>query len=237
MSSKLLSPSPGPGTLASNGEVRPEHPPVVPIAQNPEIPTGRLARLVSRFPRGQFVRYLCVGVWNTVFGYLDYALFTFLFSHLLPQKLLYLAVVIASIVSTPINITVAYLGYKFVVFRTKGNYLVEWLRCFAVYGIGMLPGLLILSALTRVLQTFLHNHRTPLVAALQHMQTAAAGHRFLVFFLGHASNSKAAAGYIAGAVVMSFSTISGFVGHRKFSFKPGRTDASIETSEVAGPVA
>ena len=218
-------------------EVHSRHPPVVPIAQNPEIPKRRLARLVARFPRGQFVRYLCVGVWNTVFGYLDYALFVFLFSHLLPQHLLYLAVVIASVVSTPINITMAYFGYKFVVFRTKGNYLMEWLRCFAVYGIGMLPGLLILSALTRVLQTFFHNHRAPLVATLHHMQAAVAGHSFLVFFLGHASNSKAAAGYIAGAVVMSFSTISGFVGHRKFSFKPRPAAASAPAPGVAGPVA
>ena len=218
-------------------EIHPQHPPVVPIAQNPEIPTRRLARLVARFPRGQFVRYLCVGIWNTVFGYLDYALFTFLFSHLLPQRMLYLAVVIASVVSTPINITVAYFGYKFLVFRTKGNYLMEWLRCFAVYGVGMVPGLLILSALTRVLQTFLHNHRAPLVATLHHMQAAAEGHSFLVFFLSHASNSKAAAGYIAGAIVMSFSTISGFVGHRRFSFKPQTNPSPAEVSGVTGPVA
>ncbi len=197
-----------------------EHPPVVPIPQNPQIPTRRLSRLVQLFPKGQFLRYVGVGVWNTFFGYLDYALFVFLFSHLLPQYLLYLAVVIASLVSTPINITMAYFGYKLFVFRTKGNYLIEWLRCFAVYGVGMLPGLLILSALTRFLQTFLHNHRAPLVATLDNMRAAVAGHGALVSFLTHASNSKAAAGYIAGAVVMSFTTLSGFVGHRKFSFKP-----------------
>ena len=34
----------------------------------------------------------------------------------------------------PLGITVAFLCYKHFVFRTKGNYLKEWLRCFAVYG-------------------------------------------------------------------------------------------------------
>ena len=207
-------------------EVHPRHPPVVPIPQNPDIPTRRLSRLVQRFPKRQFVRYVSVGVWNTVFGYCTFAACLFLFSHLLPQRFLYLAVVVASLVCTPLNITMAYFCYKFFVFRTKGNYLMEWLRCFAVYGLGMLPGLLILSALTRLLQTLLHTHRAPLVGMLHQAQGAVAGHGSLVSLLGHASNSKAAAGYIAGALVMGFTTISGFVGHRKFSFKPAKSTAS-----------
>lgn len=210
---------------ASDPELHPRPIPPVPIPQNPDIPKGRLSRIVSRLPKRQFLRYLCVGIWNTIFGYLSFAGFLFLFSHLLPQHLLYLAVIVASVVSTPISITAAYLCYKFFVFRTSGNYLVEWLRCFAVYGVGMLPGLLILSALTRVLQTILHNHRAPLVAALIHAQQLAAHHHHLVVLLGHASNSKAAAGYIAGAITMGFTTISGFVGHRKFSFKPAKSVA------------
>ena len=204
-------------------ELHPVPPPTVPIPQNPGIPTGRLRRIVQKLPKGQFVRYLCVGVWNTIFGYASFAASLFLFSHLLPQRFLYLAVVVASVVSTPINITVAYFCYKLFVFRTTGNYLVEWLRCFAVYGVGMLPGLLVLSALTRVLQTILHNHRAPLVATLVHTQQLAANHHHLVALLQHASNSKAAAGYIAGAVTMGFTTLSGFVGHRKFSFKPAKS--------------
>lgn len=206
-------------------EIHPKHPPVVPIPQNPDIPTRRLARIVRLFPRGQFIRYISVGIWNTIFGYISYALFLFLFSHLLPQRFLYLAVVVASLVSTPINITMAYFCYKFIVFRTTGNYLLEWLRCFAVYGVGMLPGLLILSALTRLLQTLFHNHRAPLVAALHQAQAGVASHASLVAILHDASNSKAAAGYIAGAMVMGFTTVSGFVGHRKFSFKPAKAAA------------
>ena len=208
---------------ADGPEVQPHVLPVVPIPQNPDIPTGRLARLVRRFPKRQFFRYIAVGVWNTVWGYCTFAGFLHLFSHLLAQRFLYLAVVIASLVSTPINITMAYLCYKFFVFRTVGNYLMEWLRCFAVYGLGMLPGLLILSALTRLLQTEFHLHRAPLVALLDRAQTAAAEHGALVSLLHHASDSRAAAGYVAGALVTGFTTFSSFVGHRKFSFRPKPT--------------
>ncbi len=211
--------------LATEPDIHPRPLPVVPIPQNPDIPTGRLRRIVGKLPHDQFIRYLCVGICNTIFGYLSFAGFLFLFSHLLPQRLLYLAVVVASLVSTPINITFAYFGYKFFVFRTQGNYLMEWLRCFAVYGVGMLPGLLILSALTRVLQTALHNHRAPLLATLAHAQQLAGNHHHLAAILHTASNSKAAAGYIAGALTMGFTTISGFVGHRRFSFKPAKSTA------------
>ncbi len=210
---------------AAEHEIHPHHPPIVPIPQNPSIPTRRLARLVNRLPKGQFIRYLCVGVFNTVFGYISFAAFLFLFSHLLPQRFLYLAVVIASLVSTPINITVAYFGYKFFVFRTSGNYLVEWLRCFTVYGLGMLPGLLILSALTS------SSKPCSTITALRSWppsvtcSSSAQHHGALVSILQHASNSKAAAGYIAGAVTMAFTTVSGFVGHRKFSFKPAKSAA------------
>ena len=40
---------------------------------------------------------------------------------------------LANLIAFPINITVAFLGYKLFVFKTKGNYLREWLRCIAVY--------------------------------------------------------------------------------------------------------
>ena len=226
--SDLHSASAAPAPAAEGArELHPEPLPVVPIPQNPQIPTGRLRRLLRRLPKRQFIRYLAVGVFNTVWGYCSFAVCLFLFSHLLPQHFLYLAVVIASLASTPLNITVAYFGYKLFVFRTKGNYLVEWLRCFAVYGLGMVPGLLILSALTRLLQTILHNHRAPLVAELHRMQSAVADHSALVSILHHASDSRAAAGYIAGALVMGFTTISSFVGHRKFSFKPKRSATPV----------
>ncbi len=157
---------------ASATEIRSEHPPVAPILQAPVIARGWRQRFADLFPAGQFVRYLCVGGFNTLFGYGTFALTLTLLNAVVPARLLYLTVVAASLLSTPLNITVAYLGYKFFVFRTKGNYLREWLKCFAVYGTAMLPGLVILSALTRYLQSVMSGHAVWMQAFL----VAAEGH-------------------------------------------------------------
>jgi putative flippase GtrA len=130
-----------------------EHPPVVPIPQEPFLPKRRLQRVVALFPPWQFARYLCVGGFNTVFGYGTFALVLTLLNRVVPNHLMYLTAVLASVISTPLNITVAYFGYKIFVFKTKGNYLLEWLKAFAVYGTGMIPGLVALGGLTRLLQS------------------------------------------------------------------------------------
>ena len=113
------------------------------------------SRLAKQMPPGQFTRYLIVGVWNTFFGYGLYALFTAL---LTPR--LRFAYIYASAFSNLIAITVAYFGYKFFVFKTKGNYWVEWFRCILVYGSGMLPGLVLLPLLVGGLRYFLHLDRS-----------------------------------------------------------------------------
>ena len=102
---------------------------------------SRTGRLRTHFPGGQFLRYLCVGAFNTLFGYCTFAGRPLPAQPTLryPQRFLYLTVILASILSTPLNITVAYVGYKFFVFRTHGNYLREWLKCFAVYGSAIGP--------------------------------------------------------------------------------------------------
>lgn len=140
-------------------EVIPCDVPVIPQPQEPYLPAIHLTclqRIISLFPPGQFLRYLCVGGFNTLFGYSTAAGILFLLNHHLPARYFYLTVPAASILSTPLNITVAYFGYKLFVFKTNGNYLVEWLRTFAVYGTGMIPGLLALSAVTRFFQSALH---------------------------------------------------------------------------------
>lgn len=108
-------------------------------------------RFAKHIPPGQFARYLVVGVWNTVFGYGLYALFTALLTPRLRFAYLY-----ASVFSNLIAITVAYFGYKFLVFKTRGNYLVEWFRCILVYGSGMLPGLVLLPLLVEGLHFGFH---------------------------------------------------------------------------------
>jgi putative flippase GtrA len=198
-------------------EIRPKHPPVVPIPVDPFIPRARLQRLVNLFPAWQFVRYLCMGLFNTLFGYISFAVALTLLNVILPARLLYLTVILASILPTPLNITVAYFGYKFLIFRTQGNYLNEWLKCFAVYGTGMIPSLVALSALTRFLQSVIHRHASSLHAFLSTVERHLSGHPLT--FLQHIASGKAMAGYIAGAAVIGVSTIYSFVGHKKVTFR------------------
>ena len=140
-----------------------------PVVPQPEpaapAPKGPFAALRRLLPPSEVLRYLLVGVWNTVFAYILYSSFVFLYGHFLPQRYLYLTVVIASISGKPIGITMAFLCYKHFVFRTQGNYLGEWLRCFAVYGVGMLPELIALPLLTHLFLRFsLTQHPAPYLA-------------------------------------------------------------------------
>ena len=143
--------------------------------------SSSLDRLRRIFPPGQFLRYLCAGVFNTVLAYSTFALILFLLNRLVPQRYLYLTVLLASILALPPNITVAYFSYKVFVFRTKGNYLREWLKCFAVYGVGAIPGLFLLSALTKFMQSVLHRPR----AAGYLAGAIVTGCTTLYGFLGH----------------------------------------------------
>ncbi len=198
-------------------EVRPEHLPVVPLPQDPFIPRGPLQRLVNLFPGGQFFRYVAVGGFNTVFGYCTFAGLLFLLNHAVSQRYLYLTVIAASLISTPLNITVAYFGYKIFVFKTRGNYLIEWFKCFGVYGVGMLPGLFALSAVTRLLQASFHAHSPALHSTVDSLSSHLQGAPLAA--VRRLSTGHAAAGYVAGALVQGFTTIFSFVGHKKVTFK------------------
>jgi putative flippase GtrA len=188
-----------------------EHPP------EPSLPKSRFERLAGLFPGGQFARYLCVGVFNTLFGYITFVVALTLLNRALPAHMLYLTVILASILSTPLNITVAFFGYKLFVFRTKGNLVREWLKCFAVYGTSMIPGLVALSALTKFLQSTIHRHAIWLHVELTAIEQHLSGRTLA--FVQHIATGKAMAGYIAGAVVIAVSTIYSFVGHKNITFR------------------
>jgi len=140
-----------------------------------------------------------------------------LLNAVVPARLLYLTVVVASVLAMPLNITVAYLGYKFFVFRTKGNYLREWLKCFAVYGFSMIPGLVALSALTRILQSTIHGYAASLHSHLDAVERDMHGRPLEL--LRHMATGKAMAGYIAGGIVIGISTIYSFVAHKRVTFR------------------
>jgi putative flippase GtrA len=213
-------PQPGVASPAEEPVASPAEEPVVSFTEEPVVPSSRLRRttkrIAARLSAAQFLRYLMVGVFNTVFGYTTFALTLHLLTHLAPQRYLYLTVIAASVLCTPLNITVAYFGYKLFVFKTRGNYLREWLKCFGVYGVGMLPGLLVLSALTRLLQAFFHAHSAAMHADL--ISIAPHVHGGVSALVQKLSHGKAAAGYIAGAMVQSFTVIFSFIGHKRVTF-------------------
>ena len=116
-----------------------------------ELATQWSASLTRHVPPGQFGRYLLVGAWNTLFGYGTFALFTAVLNPIVPHSYIW-----ASLLSSLLNITVAYFGYKWFVFKTKCNYLREWMRCVAVYSGGIIFALLALPALVVLIR---HNTR------------------------------------------------------------------------------
>jgi len=181
-----------------------------------EKPRGPLQRFISLFPPGQFFRYLAVGVFNTLFGYATYVFFFTIFSSITSARHPALIAPLAALVSMPLNITVAYFGYKIFVFKTHGNYLAEWFKCFGVYGVGMLPGLIALSAITRLLQAFMHRHALALHNLLALVESHLSGRPLA--FVAHIAQGPIMAGYIAGALVQGFTVIASFVGHKKVTF-------------------
>jgi putative flippase GtrA len=114
---------------------------------------GPFAAIRRALPSGEVIRFLMVGVSNTLISLALYSGFVILYGHLFPHRGKPLIVDLASITSKPLAITIAFLCYKHFVFRTHGNYLKEWLRCFAVYGVSTPAELLILPLAT---SAFLH---------------------------------------------------------------------------------
>lgn len=129
--------------------------------------TGLFAALRRVLPGMEVIRFLMVGGFNTAFSLALYSGCVILFGRLLPTHGKPLIADIAFAVSTPICITVAFLCYKHFVFKTKGNYLKEWLRCFAVYSVSFPMGLVILPAATQGFQRFTLTHPyAPFLAGL-----------------------------------------------------------------------
>ena len=124
----------------------------------------------------QFARYVLVGGFNTVFGYGLFALLNWSFAGLGSYGYLF-----AGFLTSLISLTVAFLGYKWFVFRTRGNYLVEYIRCFGVYGSSMILGLTGLPILVPILRRSLHGPELApyIAAAIMTVVTVT------VSFLGH----------------------------------------------------
>ena len=99
----------------------------------PTVQTDGLAsRALLRHPRSFLIArreqllYLVVGAWNTLFGYCVWALM----QYLLGDYLNYLVIIV---LSWPIAVLNAYLGYRYIVFRSRGPILRELPRFSLVY--------------------------------------------------------------------------------------------------------
>jgi putative flippase GtrA len=108
----------------------------------------------------EVLRYLLVGGFNTLFGYGIFALLNWLFTGMGRYSYIY-----ATLLASLIALTVAFLGYKWFVFRTHGNYLAEWIRCLGVYGSTVLISLAGMPILVPLLQSALsHPERASYIA-------------------------------------------------------------------------
>ena len=96
------------------------------------------------FRRREQILYLVVGGWNTVFGYGVWALL----QYLLGDHLHYLIIVL---ISWPIAVLNAYLGYRFIVFRSRGPISRELPRFAVVYAGTLLVNLALLPIALGVL--------------------------------------------------------------------------------------
>jgi putative flippase GtrA len=121
---------------------------------------GPFAALRRVLLSGEVIRFLLVGGSNTLISLGLYSGFVILFGYMLPHHGKPLIADVAQVVSKPLAITVAFLCYKHFVFRTKGNYLKEWLKCFAVYGVSTPAELIILPLATKafLLPTLTHSY-------------------------------------------------------------------------------
>ena len=130
----------------------------------------RLIGLLSK--HRELMVYLLVGVWNTLFGIGLYSLAYYCFGKNMHYLLL----------AVPVNvlaITNAFLCYKLFVFRTKGNWLREYFRCYVVYGGGSLLGMFLLWLLKEKL--CIHPVVANAIATILVIIASYIGHKYFSF--------------------------------------------------------
>ena len=110
------------------------------LRANPAL--GRPARFYFR--RREQLLYLVVGGWNTVFGFGVWALMQYLLGD-------YLNYLVVLLLAWPINVLNAYLGYRYLVFRSRGPVLKEFSRFSLVYLATLLVNLALLPVALRML--------------------------------------------------------------------------------------
>ena len=161
-----------------------------------------VARFSKHIPADKFGRYLLVGMGNTLFGFSTAIILNTVLTNVIPYSY-----IVASILASLFNWTVAYLGYKIFVFQTKGNYLREWSRCVVVYSSSLVINLILLPILVGTFHFTAHH------MLLSADNIALLRNHLLLRRLVTIPN-------FAICILNCFSTIYSFLGHSLFSFRP-----------------
>lgn len=164
--------------------------------EEPTAPPSRLATVLedlSYWPavggivracrsRREQIMYLIVGGWNTLFGYLIWALL----QYLLHDYLYYLVILILAWFPAVLN---AYFGYRIFVFRSKGRIWRELPRFSLVYVGTLITGLIALPILLYVLPFSIYVTQglyTVVVVGCSYL-----AHKFFSFGGGHSRSAAA----------------------------------------------
>jgi putative flippase GtrA len=101
---------------------------------------------------GTKVRFIIVGTWNTVFGYLVFVGLDSLFAPLFGKR--YMAYLAASLLSNIVAITNAYICHKYLTFKSEvrgKSILFEFARFLSTYIFTIILGLALLPVLVELL--------------------------------------------------------------------------------------
>ena len=132
------------------------------------------------FRRREQLLYLVVGAWNTVFGYGVWAIM----QYTLGDTLNYLVIVV---LSWPIAVLNAYLGYRYIVFRSRGPVLKELPRFSVVYLAALVVNLALLPVALRVLPFSIYVDQAVFFGAV--VVCSYLGHKYYSFRGGHRRDS------------------------------------------------
>ena len=139
-----------------------------------------IRKLSKRLAEAQSVRFLVAGGFNTLFGIAD----TFLILKLAllvdpthPKSMGTVAIAVSSV----LNIAFSFLTYKWFVFKTKGNYVPEFLRSLTIYLPTIAVSTLLVAPLTAVFQRWTGNQHGSVYMAM----ATVLGFTIVFSFFGH----------------------------------------------------
>ncbi len=143
---------------------------------------GRPVRFYFR--RREQLLYLVVGAWNTVFGYAVWAVM----QYLLGDTLNYLVILV---LSWPLAVLNAYVGYRYIVFRSRGPVLKELPRFSLVYVAALMANLVLLPIALQLLPLNIFVIEALFMTAV--VVCSYLGHRYYSFGAGRRTDSRDAA--------------------------------------------